>query len=861
MEETVVTFVGEHLAIGNWGKFSVYVSLVAALFSAISYFFAFKTPENADFWRKLGRAAFFVHSAAVVAIFTILFVIIQQHYFEYQYAWQHSSRNLPLKYMISCFWEGQEGSFLLWMVWHVVIGNILIFTSRSWESPVMTIMGLAQVMLATMLVGVEILDFKIGSSPFDLLRNKVAGPIFTLPDYLTRIEDGNGLNPLLQNYWMVIHPPTLFFGFAATIVPFAYAVAALWTRRYTDWIKPALPWALVGVMILGAGIIMGGFWAYESLSFGGYWAWDPVENASLIPWLILISAVHLMLIYKSTGNALYSTYLLTILSFVLVLYATFLTRSGILGNTSVHAFTDLGMSGQLLIFLFLFVWLPSYVTIQNPTVRYGYLGVTAVIFIISFVWGANKWVFIPYSLVTLFFFFRNIYVVNPVKGKEEEFSSREFWMFIGSLVFLISCAHVLISTSLPVFNKLTGENVAVPDDVIGYYNQWQLPFALIIAILTAITQFLKYKKTGQAHYFNNIIISLTISILVTTACIYLFKIKAENNTTLLLYILFLLASVYAIVGNVYYLVKVLKGKLSFSGASVAHIGFGLLLVGVLVSSANKQVISLNYSNVNFGEEFDDQAQREHLLLYKNMPMRMGPYEVTYLGDSVEGVNTYYELNFKRTDKDGKPSGEEFYLYPNIISNPKTDMLSVNPDTRHYITHDVFTHVTMVSDKKARNEVPYERVYNDTIHLGDTIYTNNAKVVMVGMTPDNAADGTLAMRANLKLIMLGDSVEVSPRFMISESQSSQVSPEEVVDDAGLMIRFANIIPPDSSGHSQPAFHFAIAERPVQRDYVVLMAKVFPYINFVWGGTIVMVIGFLISIFRRVKEYRREKTTVA
>jgi cytochrome c-type biogenesis protein CcmF len=857
MEDNLVTYIGEHLAIGNWGKLAVYVAMAAALFSVVCYFLALKNPGD-KFWRNLGRAGFFTHTAAVLSIFVILFVIIQKHYFEYQYAWQHSSRDLPLKYMISCFWEGQEGSFLLWMVWHAVIGNILIATARTWESPVMAIMSLAQVMLATMLLGIEFLGAKIGSSPFDLLRDKVAGPIFSRPDYLSFIKDGNGLNPLLQNYWMVIHPPTLFFGFAVTIVPFAFAVSALWTRRYTDWVKPALPWALVGVMVLGTGIIMGGFWAYESLSFGGYWAWDPVENASLIPWLILIAAVHLMLIYKSTGNALYSTYLLSIFSFVLVLYATFLTRSGILGNTSVHAFTDLGMSGQLLIFLFIFIWLPSYVTIQNKPVRYSYLGLTVILFILSFKYGASQWVFIPYSLLTLYFFFRNIYVVNPIKGKEEEFSSREFWMFIGSLVFLISCLHVLISTSMPVINKLVGTNTALPEDVVGYYNQWQLPFALIIAVLTAITQFFKYKKTQQSFYFNNIIVSLTISILVTTACIYLFKIKAQDNTKLLLYILFLLASVYTIVANVFYVIKVLKGKISFSGASVAHIGFGLLLVGVLISSANKQVISLNYSEVDFGENFDQQGQREHLLLYKNSPMRMGEYEVTYLGDSVAGVSTLYKLSFVRMNEKGEYGSERFYLYPHVIKNPKTDVLSVNPDTRHYLTHDVFTHVSMVSDKKSRNELPYERVYNDTIQIGDTIYTNNAKLVMDGMkTDDTKGEGSsISVTAHMRVLMLNDTLHITPQFILDARVGDQVSPEVELPEAGLMIRFANIFPPNEKTNTQAGFHFAVAERAMHRDYVVLMAKVFPYINLVWGGTIVMIIGFLISIVRRVKEYRRE-----
>ena len=125
-------------------------------------------------------------------------------------------------------------------------------------------------------------------------------PIFAKADYATVIK-GQGLNPLLQNYWMTIHPPTLFLGFASTAVPFCYAVAGLWTGKHKEWLKPVLPWALFSGAILGTGILMGGAWAYEALSFGGYWAWDPVENMSLVPWLILIAGIHTNLISKNTG--------------------------------------------------------------------------------------------------------------------------------------------------------------------------------------------------------------------------------------------------------------------------------------------------------------------------------------------------------------------------------------------------------------------------------------------------------------------------------------------------------------------------------------------------------------------------------
>ncbi len=159
-----------------------------------------------------------------------------------------------------------------------------------------------------MVVGITVFGIKIGSNPFVLLRNEVPGEIFSRPEYLNMIRDGNDLNPLLQNYWMVIHPPVLFLGFASTLIPFAFAIGGLWTKRFGDWVNDALPWALFSGGIFGLGIMMGAAWAYESLTFGGYWAWDPVENASLVPWLVLVSGIHTLLIYRHTGHSLRATY-------------------------------------------------------------------------------------------------------------------------------------------------------------------------------------------------------------------------------------------------------------------------------------------------------------------------------------------------------------------------------------------------------------------------------------------------------------------------------------------------------------------------------------------------------------------------
>ena len=236
-----IQYLNEHLFIGNLGHFLVSVAFVSALASGLIYL----RPSTQDL-RRWARLAFAVHIVSVIGVFITLFVIIQNHYFEYAYAYQHSSLTLPLRYMISCFWEGQEGSFLLWIIWNALIGLILMFTAKKWESGVMPVIALSQVILLSMLLGIELADvingifgtdlsafYKVGSTPFELLRDKMgdSAPIFSRPDYLNFITDGTGLNALLQNYWMVIHPPTLFLGFALTVVPFAYAITALFRKE------------------------------------------------------------------------------------------------------------------------------------------------------------------------------------------------------------------------------------------------------------------------------------------------------------------------------------------------------------------------------------------------------------------------------------------------------------------------------------------------------------------------------------------------------------------------------------------------------------------------------------------------------
>ena len=219
---------GSDLIFGKIGHLFIIIAFISVIVSTISYFIAtqYSNNSNTASWIGLGRKAFIVHTISAIGIFSILFILLFTHSFQYKYIWQHSSQDLPVFYIFSAMWSGQEGSTMLWIFWTAIVGCVLIFRAKSYETGVMTFVSLSQVMLCAMLLGIYIFDYKLGSSPFALLKDTMDIPIFKMnPNYIP--GDGTGLNPSLQNYWMVIHPPTLFLGFALTTVPAAFAFASL----------------------------------------------------------------------------------------------------------------------------------------------------------------------------------------------------------------------------------------------------------------------------------------------------------------------------------------------------------------------------------------------------------------------------------------------------------------------------------------------------------------------------------------------------------------------------------------------------------------------------------------------------------
>ncbi len=816
-------FIGEHLLPGRLGHFFVIASFVATIFSSFSYFSSARSesagPAISATWLKMGRVGFWIHFLLVLAVFSVLYYIIECHLFEYHYAWEHSSFSMPGKYLLSCFWEGQQGSFMLWTFWQALLGLVVMYTSGKLEARVMTIISLVQVLLGTMLLGFYFGDnIHIGVTPFDMLRDAMQNaPIFKNPNYLTFIKDGNGLNVLLQNYWMVIHPPVLFLGFGTTLVPFAFCLAALWAGEYKLFVKPVLSWSLFNGAVLGTGIMMGGAWAYESLNFGGYWAWDPVENSSLVPWLTLIAGLHTLLEYKSTGRALRLTFILLLLSHLLVWYSTFLTRTGILGTTSVHAFTG-----------------------DGSAMFYHLIAVLAVLLLLSVFLLVYRW------------------KTMPAVVQEEETFTREFWLFIGSAILFISATHIVVMTSIPVWSPalkwITNKDFSLLDPM-SHYNSVEVWIAVLIGSLSASTLYMKYRHTDNKTLLRQLAVPAVIALVLSAA------IAAFQSINLFQYDLMLFAAVYGMVCSVAYAVTIQKCNLPKSGPAIAHFGFAMVLLGILLSSFNKHVISNNTGEIfRFGNKSEKENIREgmeNVILFRNKAVKLGEYLATYTGDSaVEGKDkrVYYKVDFERTDTASKKITEQFTLYPDAFINPKGQQgLSANPSTKHYWDRDIFTFINAVQTTKADDPSSVKKavVRND----GDSVQLQNGAFMIfkgfrkLGRDSRVAAgDSDLGVAATFQVYGTGGKrmKDLEPVYVLLNGKTPQMNPDSLIE-IGLNVRFNLSIADDQ----RPLADVMIQQQDPMDNYIVLKAIVFPYINVLWLGVILMVFGFFVSLFSRLR----------
>ncbi len=917
-----MTFDGEWILAAWAGRTLVALAFTSAIVSVVSYFKG---------WKELGRKAFYTHVASVFSVIALIFVLFFSHSYEFQYIWKHLNNEMPMRFVLSAFWGGQEGGFLLWMFWHNILALLVIRSADKWEPKVMVVLASIEAFLSMMLLGIYFGDFQLGLDPFLLLREapeNLGLPWTGMSNYLNSIPffaDGQGLNPLLQNYWMTIHPPTLFLGFASTSIPFAYAIAGLWEKDYRGWITPALPWAYFGVGILGAGILMGGAWAYEALSFGGFWAWDPVENSSLVPWLVLVAGAHLMLINKNKKKptALFSTIYLTSLSFLLVLYSTFLTKSGVLGDTSVHSFVDSGILPQLLAYLLSFVLLAHTLLLGNVKRRFYHLASTGLVLMLLFAreYGIAMLGFIVLQATAAIRAFNSEFASDD---EDDSLLSREFWIFIGSLLIVISAVHITFQTSLPVFNAflepfsgtlaslgetlnsdalrtLSEHNFTPSKDLDKAYHLIQVPLATLIFIVIGIAQWLKYKKTDGSRVLNNLLRSCAASVGLTIVLVLSYNFKSHELPRVAL----LFATLFAAFSNADYIWYTLKGAYDKWGSPLAHIGFALTIFGAVISTAQQSFISQNQigdiSSLN--EELNNSTD---LLLMQNDTLQMGEYFVSYRDRRTEGIHVLFDMeyfefkgfNYNKGDvvmfdnmifeahtnhtaaydfaydveeywtflpfpkedqaaravnwKNGKPGEKLFTLSPKIQLNERMGN-SPEPDTKHSLTSDLYSHI-----KWARITPPetddegWLGGKEATFNVGDSMFISSTLLTLDSLTlvkdenrPERGLlERDLALMSCFSLDAVGKSATATPLYIVRDSL---IIPDIYeVEEWGLKFRIDKF---DPLGEDLTV---TIWEHESARtDFIVIQAIIFPLINVLWLGCILMTIGCFMAVRRRLR----------
>jgi len=537
------------------GTFALLAALVVALYGIAAAVLGLRRGDGAllaaGHWSVIAWAAFIALASGA-----LLFALVTRD-FSIRFVAETTNRDLPLIYTIAAFWGGHAGSLLLWAFVLGVYGVVATLGLRRAPSlaPYVTL-----VLLVTAAFFTVTLAFS--SNPFATLQ--VPPP------------DGRGLNPLLRNPWMAVHPPALYFGFVGMTVPFALALASLLSGRADQaWLALARRWVLTAWVFLTLGLLFGAKWSYVVLGWGGYWAWDPVENAALMPWLTSTAFLHSIQITQRTGLLAGWTTALMLVSFALSILGTFLTRSGVL--SSVHAFANSTVGLYFLIFL-------------------------AVSVLVSF--GLLLWRG------------RNVPHGDPV----ESVLSREAAFLANNVLLVVAAATVLFGTLFPIFAEAaTGDRINVGPP---YFNQVMVPVILLLLALMAVGPLLSWRRADPGELATSLSAPAAGGLLVAAATAAL---GIRNPSVLLL------AALCAFVAGTIVLeftrgvrvrrargealpialVRLVDRNRRRYGGYIVHFGILVMLVGITASSV-----------------FSTQTQAT---LAQGDRMRIGRYDLRYEG--------------------------------------------------------------------------------------------------------------------------------------------------------------------------------------------------------------------------------------
>lgn len=415
------------------GQFALWAAFLIGLWCVVLSFSG-QWRTRPDLSSTIVRSVYAICGCLLVAALSLWKGLIS-HDFNMEYVWAYTSRNLPSQYIFSAFWAGQKGSLLFWAVVLSLFASAAQWlTGRRFGYLMPYVAGVTSAVIAFF---VSVMIF--AADPFERLGFTPA--------------DGRGLNPQLQNVGMVIHPPMLYLGYISVTIPFAFAVAALLSRRLdTGWLHAIRKWTLVSWLFLSIGITLGMWWAYVELGWGGYWAWDPVENASLLPWLTMTAFLHSVMIQEKRGMLKRWNFGLIIGTFLLSIFGTFITRSGVIA--SVHSFTQ-------------------------SNVGYFFLAFLAVAAVLSFTLLYTRWTLLEADV------------------QLESVLSREAAFLFNNLVLVGIAFSVLWGTLFPILSELVrGSKITVGAP---FFNRVNVPLGLLLLGLTGIGPLIAWRKASAAN--------------------------------------------------------------------------------------------------------------------------------------------------------------------------------------------------------------------------------------------------------------------------------------------------------------------------------------------------------------------------
>lgn len=849
---------------GHAGEILLIVGLVCSLLTMIGYLAALQGS------RKLllfGRACYATTALSVLGTFGILMFLTYNRRYEYEYVFSHSGNDLHHWYRLAAAWAGQEGSFLLWGSWTAVIGFLVFAKAGKYEARVMPFFVSVLGFLCAIL---------LKQTPFHIIPAPSLADLAANPDWHYPPLNGEGLNPSLQNYWMTIHPPTIFFGFASLAVPFAYAIAAMLWKDYDGWARRVMPYALLSCATLGLGLFMGGFWAYETQGWHGFWAWDPVENASFFPWLAITALAHGLVVQRSRGGMARTNTFLGVLAFSLFLVGTFLTRSGALASKdasgqllSVHAFDNIGKSAMWLMASMVFV--------------YGGGGLL--------LWLARVW-------------------KMPARAASgETVLSRDFAFFLSVSLMIVACIVVTFGTTTPLFDSWAKSAAGIAVRTVPknghiapllqqwltaapsaakpiFYNRVMLPIAMLAGLLLGVVPWLAWRKTDSETFLKKLAIPWFVMLgfgffLVIwvqaaqrdvmaaaafdptlTDAADTMKAWISPNVQRVLVVSLGALGCFAALSNAMLAFRVFRAKPLNAGGWIAHVGMGVLIVGIIVSNTFERT--------------------ERFLLRDGEPAK-----------EVFG----YKLSFERMT--GKTSiGDDGHMVPVPTVHPEYDRdnaveIRVTPAGADKATGDEGTAKTFVIDPRwfvfqfspneAQNQTmrwpAITRTFGHDFYVGlaaDAIYEwptddpDRTRPGIVLQPQEKRQIGPYQILYYNPIMEPGKMMAAQIAIVTPQGKVVKATPLKVIGDGQVADRM-NTIPEIPFDDGSPGAIYLDRLEPGSRAAtlkvslpgfagrwaVPLEVTYKPWINLVWTGVLIAVGGTLLAMVRRMLDARSMK----